>query len=136
ATTYETLLHGTSYTVSVEVLDKCARKDPAARMSWNVTVKAPFLPPIIRDAQTGEETVSTQAGQPLDFSVVADLPGSSDETKKGLRYHWSVESAPPQLTQTGNFRFVATTPALYHLTAVAVSTEGRESAPRRWVVEV
>jgi len=132
----ETLRHETSYTVAVEVLDNEARKDQAARVAWNVTVKAPVLPPIIRDAQPGEETVSTQAGQPLDFSVVAELPGSSDEAKKGLRYHWSVESAPPQLTQTGNFRFVATTPALYHLTAVAVSAEGRESAPRRWVVEV
>ncbi len=132
----ETLRHETSYTVAVEVLDNEARKDQAARVTWNVTVKAPVLPPIIRDAQPGEETVSTQAGQPLDFSVVAELPGSSDEAKKGLRYHWSVESAPPQLTQTGNFRFVATTPALYHLTAVAVSAEGRESAPRRWVVEV
>jgi hypothetical protein len=128
-----TLQHETSYKVAVEVLDKEGREGQAARVVWKVTVAAPVLPPIITEAQPQEETVSTQAGQSLDFSVVADLPGGA---KTNLRYQWSMEGAPPQTTQAGSFRFVATTPATYHLMAVAVSPEGRESAPRKWAVEV
>jgi hypothetical protein len=116
--------------VTVEVFDKGGLKDQVA---WNVTVKALAQPPLIANPQPRDEKVIVNAGEPLDFSITARVPGGASPR---LRYQWSVNNASPSQTDTGRFRFTETKPGTYELTAVAISPEGLESSPRKWTIEV
>jgi Serine/threonine protein kinase len=121
------------HTVEVKVSDKAGL---TVQQAWNIIVQAPSLPPDITAAMPSAKIVGTEAGQSLDFSVAADLPGGMHESGKTLRYQWSIDNAAPQITPTGQFRFIETNPGTYQLTVVAISPEGLKSAPQSWSVEV
>jgi hypothetical protein len=121
------------HTVVVKALDKAGLK---AQQRWTVATRAPALPPSIIHAQPRNETVTIEAEQPLDFSVTADFASNARETGKTLRYQWSVDDAPPSITETGHFRWVEANPGKHRLTVAAISPEGLKSAPRSWTIEV
>ncbi|MGH7964253.1 MAG: hypothetical protein ACRERD_20925, partial [Candidatus Binatia bacterium] len=119
--------------VAVQVVDEAGEN---VQMAWNVTVKALVPPLVITSAEPRSERVITQIGNPLDFSVMVDSPSETSQELQRIAYRWSVDDASPQRTETGRFRFAETTPGTYRLMVVAVSPEGRQSAPKRWTVEV
>lgn len=126
-----TSLSDAPHQVRVSVEDRAGKSDQVA---WNVTIKPPQ--PRIVDFRPREEKININAGEPLDFSVTAAVPGSPDEAKKKLIYQWKINDAAPQRTETGSFRFTETKPGTYQLTAVAISPEGLQSMEKRWSIEV
>jgi len=123
----------THYQVKVEVSDKGGLK---SHFAWNLAVMLPSPLPRIVDAQPHDRKVVMQAGEALEFSVVAELAGGAQEVKQGLRYQWQVDDTPPQTTQTASFRFVDPTPAPHRVTVLAISPQGFKSTPKGWIVEV
>jgi hypothetical protein len=118
------------YQVTVTVVDQAGKTD---QMDWRVTVKTPSSGPRLIPLQPQEHRVSTRPGQPLDFLVTAELPGGN---QKQWRYQWNVEGTPPTTTETGSFRFVSDISGIYRLTVFVVDSEGLQSPPKRWIVEV
>ncbi len=123
-----TSLSDAPHQVRVSVEDRAGKSDQVA---WNVTIK-PATPRLI-DFRPREEKISINAGEPLDFSVTAAVPGGSDQK---LSYQWKINDAAPQRTETGSFRFTETKPGTYQLTAVVISPEGLQSTEKRWSIKV
>lgn len=123
----------TRYRVTAEVLDQKNQQD---RVAWNVTVKTRIEPPRIIDAQPREETLTTQVGQAIDFALIAELVNAQGESKQRLSYVWNVEGEKRQTTTTGRYRLLKKEPGAYKVTALAVSPNGQESAPKQWLVKV
>ncbi len=123
----------TRYRVTAEVADENNLHD---RVAWNVNIKNTGAPPRIIDVQPRDEKLTVQVGQALDFFVTVDFPDDARTDKKSLRYRWNVEGDAPQATDTGRYHLVKTTPGTYRVTVLAISSEGLQSVPRRWNVEV
>jgi serine/threonine protein kinase/ribosomal protein L25 (general stress protein Ctc) len=121
------------YQVTAEVKDKAGLKDQVA---WNVTVKAPAQPPLITAASPRDEKLTTRTGEPLDFSVTANVADGSSAAARRLRYQWTVNNASPRRTDTGQFRFTETKSGTYQLQVVAISPEGLQSSAKKWTIEV
>jgi hypothetical protein len=121
------------YQVTVEIAD---RRGQTARRSWELSVKQPSLLPRIVEAQPPTRKVAMAVGQALEFSVTAEIGDGSGEAPQGLSYHWQVDGAAVQTTQTSGFAFVATTPTTHHLAVVVVSPAGFKSTPKGWLIEV
>jgi serine/threonine protein kinase len=121
------------YQVTAEVKDKAGLKDQVA---WNVTIKAPAQPPLITAASPRDDKLTTRTGEPLDFSVTANVADGSAAAARRLRYQWTVNNASPRRTDTGQFRFTETKPGTYQLQVVAMSPEGLQSAAKKWTIEV
>jgi len=123
--------------VQVEVGDASGLKN---HQIWNVIptgALAPLpSPPQIVAAQPPDDNVIVSAGETLVFSLAAELPESSGADARQLQYQWSVNGAPPQITQGGRFNFRETVPSHYQLIATAISPNGLQSAPQKWTIEV
>jgi hypothetical protein len=124
-----------SYTIAAEVADGAGTKQ---RQVWEVLVKAvvpPPQPPAWKLSEPQEGRLKVQAGQPYDFSVVAEVTGGK-EGQAELRYLWTV-NGETQTVRDGRFRFVETArPGTYEVVAVAISPQGLKSTPKRWLVEI
>jgi hypothetical protein len=118
------------YKVTVTVADQDGQTD---QMDWRVVIKAPSPGPRLISQQPRENKVSTRIGQPLDFSVTAESPKGG---QKQLRYQWTVEGRSSTTTDTGNRRFIFDAPGIYRLTVFGIDSEGLQSPPKRWVIEV
>jgi len=118
------------YKVTVTVVDQDGQKD---QTDWRVNIKASSSAPRLISLQPREYKVSTRAGQPLDFSVTAELPRG---VQKQLRYQWNVEGGSSTTTETGNHRFIFAAPGIYRLTVFVVASGGLQSPPKRWIVDV
>lgn len=118
------------YAVAVTVVDQTGQTD---HMNWRVTIDTPSSGLRLVSLQPQENKVSVRAGQPLDFSVTAELP---EGTQKQLRYQWNLEGEPTTTTETGSFHFVRDIPGIYRLTVFVADSEGLQSPPKRWIVEV
>jgi len=123
-------LSASPYKVTVTVVDQDGQKD---QMDWRVIIKASSSAPRLISLQPPEDKISTRVGQPLAFSVTAELPKG---VQKQLRYQWNVEGGSSITTQTGTHRFVFDAPGIYRLTVFVVDSEGLQSSPKRWIVEV
>ncbi len=121
------------HTVAVSVSDKAGLRSERA---WNVVVRAPSLPPSITDFRPRDTTVTLDTAQALDFTVTATVPGGTPEAHSKLRYQWSLDSAPPSITEKGQFRLVEPAPGTHRLMVAAISPEGLKSASKSWVIEV
>ncbi|MGE0820580.1 MAG: protein kinase [Candidatus Binatia bacterium] len=122
-----------SHTVTVQVIDKGNER---VQVAWNVKTKAVAQPPRFVDVAPNTPKISTESGNPLDFTATAELVGGSATSRKSLSYLWRVNDGRPQKSESGQFRFAETKPGSYELSVTAVSPEGLQSSPRRWTIEV
>jgi flagellin-specific chaperone FliS len=118
------------YAVAVTVVDQAGQTD---HMDWRVTIDTPSSGLRLVSLQPQDGKVSVRTGQPLDFSVTAELP---EGTQKQLRYQWNLEGEPTTTTEIGSFHFVRDIPGIYRLTVFVTDSEGLQSPPKRWIVEV
>ncbi len=116
--------------VQIEVADS---RGLQSRVTWNIMVTQPALPPRILAAQPADEQVVLQAGKSSVFAIRAEQPNAAEAP---LRYEWKLNDTLVQTTSTGRFQLADTPPGHYQLTAVAVSREGLKSAPQQWTIDI
>ncbi len=127
-------LSAAPHAITVDIIDKTGK---SRQVVWNITPKAPALPPQITSATPARTQLVAQAGQALDFSVGATLPGATaGEPKARLRYQWSVNDSLLRTTETGDLHYVESRAGTYRLSVVAVNDDGLKSAPREWTIEI
>ncbi len=119
--------------VKVEVVDKGGK---SSQVAWNVSLKAPLLPPRITSAEPEKDDLVLQTGQTIDFSVKAMVLEDNDKTKKKLSYQWTVNGNSIRAGDNGDLRFSETRPGTYRVSVVAINQGGQKSNPRDWKVEV
>jgi len=120
--------------ITVDIIDKSGK---SRQVAWSIAPKALALPPRITSATPARNQLVAQAGQALDFSVGATLPGATaGEPKARLRYQWSLNDSLLRTTETGDLHYVESRAGTYQLSVVAVSDDGLKSAPREWTIEI
>jgi hypothetical protein len=122
-----------NHKVELKVLDQDGL---STARSWNVVIEAPLVKLDIVEATPSQERIVADAGELLTFAVTARLAGSLEAgAKNELKYQWTLNKEPPEITDTGEFRVDDLGPGKHRLTVVAISA-GLKSRPRQWIVNV
>lgn len=116
-----------NHTVHVDVI---AEGVVQASRSWNMTVRALALPPVIKGSGPAERNISVYLGDTVRFNVTA-----ADPQDKGLTYRWRFDLAPaPGNVTAGKIDLLFNTTGT-HVAEVEVSN-GETNATVRWNVTV
>ena len=116
-----------NHTLRVDVL---AEGVVQASRSWNMSVRALALPPVIKGSGPAERNISVYLGDTVRFNVTA-----ADPQGKGLTYRWRFDLAPAPGNVTGGKIDLLFNTTGTHVVEVEVSN-GETNATVRWNVTV
>lgn len=121
-----------AHQLTVEIHDAAGEK---TRRSWSVVVKA--MAPSLQwvRVQPEDQRVRTLVEQPVEFTVLAELP-TSTRGVESIQYQWRVNDTMLETEDKGRFRFSEDRAGLYHVSVVALTAEGIRSPVRKWSIDV